>query len=152
MGIPSIRYTPIDHQDIWSKAQDYLYELSVYERIMAEALFVNNYELALKSADIILGQISFLLVDHDPKNANKIIKKGLETEMYKKLNKKITDGLKYAMIANSGVKGSKGAAYYAYNIAREVYVELKNAINSCDLYFKKGGNPNTSMSRGLSGA
>lgn len=152
MSIQPLRYNNIDNQDIWSKAQDYLYELSVYERIMAEALFVNNYELALKSADIILGQISFLLTDRDPKNPNKVLKKGLETDKYKTLNKKITDGLKYALMANSGVKGSRGAAYYAYNIAREVYVDLKNAINDCDLYFKKGGNPNTSISRGLSGA
>lgn len=151
-GIQPVKYNQFQNSEVWSKATDYLYELSVYERIMAEALFVSNFDLALKAADTILAQISFLLKDRDPKNANKILASGTDSEQYKALSKKITEAMKYSMIANSRVSNRHIAAHYAYNMAREINIELKNAIYEAELYFKKGGNPNLATSRGLSGA
>lgn len=143
---------PFQYAEVWNKANDYLYELSIYERTMAESLFNRDYETCLRAADLILMKISFLLKDKENKGgkiAQKVIARGTESDKFKDIRVKISIGLKYAVMSKMQVKNRAILAFHAFNISREVFLEITNCIAEAELYFRKGGDPGTAISRGL---
>lgn len=134
----------------WTKNLDYLMELSAWERELSQNIYLQDYERAMRAADRILAHISFLLADYNESTGKKSVL-GSKSQTFIKLNDLIAKGMREALAARSTEKNRHLLLNKAYNTARQVEMDLKQAIDDANLYFKMRPSPKRVMASGLSG-